>query len=388
MSFEKDYIKKLRLQVSQFLNSCYISKLEYGLTPKSDSSPFTLCFAIFLSHLLGCLNDIKSDSPIIAEKIVKDLSDYKKVREKIATLNSDKYFLQLLSFSLSALYLIDEIHNNPLENIISPLIPKNMNDHLTKIGSYKGIPQSGNLAMCIAVVSIYAHDYLGMKTKQQVNDWVDGHFKHMNKHGFWGEDKISYLQFQNGYHQYEIIEYLGVENPKINNAFELLRNVTDSRGQYAPYYGGSGCYDFDAICILTSESRPQDQEYKDEELMKRLAKTILDEHNEDGGFSESQWVRPRSAKSLISSINHIFAIRGNLRWERLRYFIALQFPKHNLHHTHWTKYSRHWSSSNLWDTWLRLLTIARIDCALNNSHRDRWGFINFPGIGYYSVGKS
>ena len=60
----------------------------------------------------------------------------------------------------------------------------------------------------------------------------------------------------------------------------------------------------------------------------------------------------------------------------------LQYPK-----THWTKYSRRWGESNLWDTWFRLLTIARIEISLENENINKWGFIKYPGIGYHYLLK-
>ena len=65
-----------------------------------------------------------------------------------------------------------------------------------------------------------------------------------------------------------------------------------------------------------------------------------------------------------------------------RYFLALQRPKHNKLQTHWTKESRRWDQSNLWDTWFRLMTIARVDMRLDSGNEMRWKFISFPGIGF------
>jgi hypothetical protein len=41
---------------------------------------------------------------------------------------------------------------------------------------------------------------------------LDFNCSSINSNGFWGkENKMDYLQFQNGYHQYEIFEYLKIE---------------------------------------------------------------------------------------------------------------------------------------------------------------------------------
>jgi hypothetical protein len=69
--------------------------------------------------------------------------------------------------------------------------------------------------------------------------------------------------------------------------------------------------------------------------------------------------------------------------ERLRYGLALQRAKHDRIHTHWSGYSRRWDESDLWDSWFRMMTLARIDAALDHQPAAGWGFINYPGIGYH-----
>ena len=113
------------------------------------------------------------------------------------------------------------------------------------------------------------------------------------------------------------------------------------------------------------------------------ANSILSEQNEDGGFCESLHVRPRSLANISASFLHAFNGCGRARTERLRSALTLLRPKHDRIHTHWSVYSREWSESDLWDSWFRMLTLARIDCALNPEHSKSWGFINFPGIGFH-----
>ena len=153
----------------------------------------------------------------------------------------------------------------------------------------------------------------------------------MNSNGFWGKDEINHLQFQQGYHQYEIFEYLGVEIPKIKSAINLLLKIADKRGQFAPYFGGGGCYDYDATYILTYNGRVLQK--REKRLLKKTISTILSEQNEDGGFSDSQWIRPRTFNSMKYWIQHVFSLQGLVRYERLRYFLAMQRSKHCLLYT-------------------------------------------------------
>lgn len=375
-------VNKLKHDALDFLMKCQTNSGFYKLSHKSDTSNYALCFAIFLYHFIGSIDKIKSEVPFLINELVTSVYEsYEENKDKI-DLRRDKPFLQLLTFSLSAIHILNGLKTRPFQDIISFLIPKNMDYYLKSIGAYKGVPRSGNLAMFMAILSIYGRDFLGISFDRQISDWVEGHLKNMNKFGFWAGENITHLQFQNGFHQYEIFEYLKIKNPKINNAIKLIKKISDKRGQFAPYFGGSGCYDYDAISIITS---PEYNINKDDiMLLAKSVNTILSEQNNDGGFSDSQWVRPRNFKNIYNGLNHVISGKGFLKKERLKYFLALQLPKNTKINTHWDTYSRDWNESNLWDTWFRLLTLARVDIAVDKKNLSRWGFINFPGIGFYN----
>ena len=74
---------------------------------------------------------------------------------------------------------------------------------------------------------------------------------------------MSHLQFQNGYHQYEIFEYLNTLNVPWDNAAKNVSLLSDMHGHYAPYPGGGGCYDYDAIFMQTCASRNFILDHKD-----------------------------------------------------------------------------------------------------------------------------
>jgi len=374
-------VEALKTQAFNFLQSCQDQEGIFLLTPQSDGSPFTQSFALFLLHFIGKLDQEVVNYDEIATNLVEGLYEYKELRKSVSVLYRDKLFMQLFAFVLSALSLLNKTKEYPLDDLITQLLPDDMWQYLKDIGSLRGVPQSGNLAMCMGVFSIYARDVLKMDTKILIDDWIAIHLDAMNGNGFWGADKISHLQFQNGYHQYEIFEYLAVYNHRVKNASSLVKKIADARGQYAPYFGGSGCYDYDAVTILTAPMLELSNE--DKSLLTQTGDTILSEQNSDGGFSESQWRRPITANSISYGIHHVLGASDDLRKERARHFISMLLPKNCRVNTHWTEYSRKWSESNLWDTWFRLLTIARVDIALDSENSSRWGFINFPGIGFH-----
>jgi hypothetical protein len=86
----------------------------------------------------------------------------------------------------------------------------------------------------------------------------------------------------------------------------------------------------------------------------------------------------------MKALTHVARSKGAYsRLESLRYVITLQRSKHNRIHTHWSTYSREWGESNLWDSWFRMLALARIECALWPDQAEGWRFIDYPGIGFH-----
>jgi hypothetical protein len=118
-------------------------------------------------------------------------------------------------------------------------------------------------------------------------------------------------------------------------------------------------------------------------LLELTANTLLAEQTTAGGFVESLFVRPRSGRNLKLMAGHILAARGRgaLVGERFARTLAVLRPKHDRVHTHWSRYSRRWNEPDLFDSWFRMLSLARIDSALRPGAATQWGFIDYPGIG-------
>lgn len=122
-----------------------------------------------------------------------------------------------------------------------------------------------------------------------------------------------------------------------------------------------------------------------EDILRLTIETLLSEQTTDGDWGESRLVRSRGLKQLWRFTSHVARSFPNLDlfYERLRYALALQSSKNDRIHTHWSRYSRFWDEANLWDSWFRMLGIARIQVAIDPALAGEWGFINFPGIGYH-----
>jgi hypothetical protein len=374
-------IPSARARYRKFLDSCSDAAGDFRLTSNAEPTPYALCFGVFGLHLLGEHAVLK----LQRERIVGRLRANVRALRRDRNVSPDgKPYRQLLTFTLSALATLQALSEDPLEELVIEQVSVDVEAVLRKSGALTGEPQSGNQAMFVAVFLLHAQQYLGIDTSRRVQAWVDAHLRHINRFGFWGEnDGMTHLAFQNGYHQYEIFEYLGIENPLECESVQAVRALADPCGHFAPYPGGGGCYDYDAVFTLTPKGYLPDSDTK--VLLEQTAVTLLSEQRPDGGFSESLYVRPRSLANLGRFAAQVKRAIGNgaLLRERLRYAVALQRPQHDCIHTHWSRYSRRWDEANLWDSWFRMMTLARIQIALQPERAADWGFIDYPGIGFH-----
>lgn len=378
---KSDQLNDARFRYRRFIDSCGTTLFKFRLTPRAEVSPYALCFAIFGYQLLRA-NAVIDTHRVVWDRELRDgLTALRAERELVSTLAKDKPYLQLLTFTLSALSILGTLESEPLAGAVAEVLPSDIEAALFDADVLRGVARSGNQAMFLGVLMLYARDYLGRDTHADIERWVDLHLSAINRFGFWGSSQtMSHLQFQNGYHQYELLEYLHADNVPWQDTAKAVASLADAEGHFAPYPGGGGCYDYDAIFFLTATQQSTQQHRN---LIIRTATSILNEQNTDGGFCESRRIRPRSFEKFVQSLSYAFAGRGRARIERLHSALTLLRPKHDRIHTHWSAYSREWGESDLWDSWFRMLTLARIDCALNPEHSKSWGFINFPGIGYH-----
>ena len=295
-----------------------------------------------------------------------------------------KAYRQLLAFALSALAVLKALPDDPLEELVKEQLPGSVEQELARHGCLAGKAQSGNQAMFMAVFLLHARDVLDLDIGGRLDEWVRLHLAAINRLGFWGSSgAMTTLQFQNGYHQYEILEYLRVSSGKEAATASAVAQMADAQGHFAPYPGGGSCFDYDAVFMLTPEGRVPDEAVG--ALLRTTASTLVSEQQADGGFCESLYVRPRSAANLLRTASHVLGGLPNVpaTVERVRYALALQCPLHDRIATHWSTYSRRWDESDLWDSWFRMLALARIECAMDPAAASRWGFIDYPGIGYH-----
>ena len=362
----------------------FIDKLDssngFKLFERSEISPYAGCFVIFTKSLLKKHEWLKDRKDKLINDLNKNISDmYQKKINSGAYLIYDKPFLQLFCFTLSALNILNGQLDSRNFKILTNILDIDLKKNLEKKGVHKGFGASGNHSMFMATLNIYANNHLKIDRSKQIKEWLDFNTNSINQNGFWGNKTyMDYLQFQNGYHQYEIFEYLKISNVPWNLAAKKTLSMSDKYGHFAPYPGGGGCYDYDATFMLTSEFV---DDIGQDVVLKKTLNSIADNQNIDGGFCESRYVKNGKFPKFTNVIRHILSQPKHLIFCSLLLNLNIMRHKHRYINTHWTQTNRKWCESNCWDTFFRLLTIYRICNYLNMEEKNLFRINNFPGIG-------
>ena len=254
-SFKMD-INNLIENAKKFIFTCECKSKEFKLTPKSETSAYALLFAILTLSLLGEDEYLEKNKNIFDQKIRNNLHFfYNYSLENNIEFEYDKPFLQLLSFSFSCLEILNTLKFNPISNIVENIFCNNtVSEYLNIFGSFECRPRSGNMSMFLAIALEHKRKYLSINTSNNIEEWIDLHLKSINKNGFWGNPLTKpYLQFQNGYHQYEILRYFDMSGDYWELAANHILKLKDNNSKFAPYPGGGGCFDLDAIFFLTNK---------------------------------------------------------------------------------------------------------------------------------------
>mgnify|MGYP001239500468 CR=1 FL=1 len=371
------------LQLSKELFNKYILNLidensDIKFAHNIDQNIYSLCFGIHSLFLVQDKKTLNKYKQIWIKKILYNLKNNQLNK-------NEKPFLQLLSLSISSLIMLDSPKHQLICDLCIEVVTCNTEEYLDKIGVNIGKPGSGNLAMFLAIFYIYLENYYGYDFKSNLSKWKNYHDSNKNKYGLWGQKEnsknLQYSTFQNGYHQYEIYNFLNIEIKNKANLVSSIISLSDKRGQFSPYPGGGGCYDYDAVYLLTMFS--DNDSYKTMNILDKTFNSIIKNQNKDGGFGESAYIRPLSFKNLLIQFFHISILKPNGLYERINRFVALLRPKHNLIKTHWSQKKRSWNESNIFNSWFRMMTLARIDIYRDKSNKNNWGFMSFPGIGFH-----
>ena len=377
--FETEKVsKKIYQQLTYHLDN---EKL-YGLTPFSKNNAFSNVFSYYIIYFLE--RDIKNklSAELIINKIKKSFYDQIKVINK-KNVNL-KGFMQLFFFNCSALYSYD---NKKYNDIIFKGIEKVFHLYDKNIlidkETLRGKPGTGNLAMFKGIIlSSLKFIFNYSQANNALDEWIDKHLQYMNPvTGLWSnKSQTSLGAIQNSYHQYEIFEYLETQNyVKIDWEPASLSAYlcTDSRGNFAPYSGGSACYDYDAIFLLSKNKFLFNKYLKQFKKYNLIIKCESD--YKEYMFNESLY-KP----SYINRLNDIFCSKNlSIIFERIKFNISIITYGEKLLKPHWCT-NGHFSINkpDLWSMWFRYITLLKIISSKENKSQGFRKGLNFPGIGY------
>ena len=192
-------------------------------------------------------------------------------------------------------------------------------------------------------------------------DFLDS--KQDPKTGFWGTQSGASLE--NGmFGAAHVYLYYDFHGRRINHQNRIVDNVVklqNAHGLFGFEVGGA-CEDYDAVEILSMLAKNSNRRH--DLTMRTLDRTydaIQRAQCKDGGFSYSIDNRSvyRKFRDRITGKERYYSYSG---WDRMR---AKRFR------------------SDLWGTYFRVLTLAKIEKILDSSRKDKYIFYSLPGWGYY-----
>ena len=238
----------------------------------------------------------------------------------------------------------------------------------------------GNKAMFIAQYALLMKRMGSNKGKEVLDMWLERHLEKQNRIGLWGNTRTPYKMVQNGYHQVEILDYLGLGNEAQKDL--AAKYVWSYQGRdllWTPYPGGSPCYDYDAIYFLLRKTDLTDQETG---MLKSVLQKVESMRRSYGGFCENSFLgKSKRAKRFGGLLGGFYpyywpsGVKEKSRWLTL---VRGKFDN-NILYRHWDSEVFDWDEENLWAGFFRELAIERLRSRLLKT--DERVKISGPGLG-------
>ena len=292
---------------------------QWRLAPSNPApSRFASCFAYFALRELDALNHYTKEQRIAWVRYIKSWQReedglFHELEENSKTHDAEYIALQLTSFALEILRAEGAEPDYPimwLEKISFPtwLYQRNFSDPW----------KEGNRILFVGELLLHEKRTAVLG---QLTNWLNETVN--QKTGFWGDGEL-YPAMLGAYHQYILYKKLNRRPPYIHTAVTKTLELQYPDGLFRRYGYGGACEDMDAVEILK-----QGHPFVDERTQKRIQKVFNTVHaklaamqREDGGFAYNPYVA-----LTYSGIPLLACARGE---------------------------------SDIFSTWFRLKTIARI----------------------------
>lgn len=357
-----------RLLTQYLKNSFNLHDLGFKFSKNGNTTLLSTSFGIQLNYLIGEMNTYPIDD--ISSKLI-NLQDEKTglyfdrifdMRD-ISRFDSEYIHWQIAYFSTIALDMIGKLPKYPFY-FLEELKQKDKLMNWFNGQNFNDFWYTSNKIMFLLYFLTYETERLNICNDQIIDLIFDILDSKQDTHtGFWGTNLGATLE--NGmFGASHIYLYYDFYERKINYKDKIIDctiNLQNTNGLYGSKYGGA-CEDYDAIEIFSILGKSSD--YKKElvkNTLKGLHEIIDKKQNSDGGFS--YYIDNRS---IIEKINNK---------------ISRNEPCYL--YSGWNKMKANCFNSDMWATYFRVLSLAKIEKFMGNDNKERYRFYPLPGWGYY-----
>jgi len=392
-------VKRLKSRIWDWLNTMRASgPARFRLHRRSEATPFSSCFAVFVYDLFGELQQLDPEEVIAWRQWLQQFQDPatglfidrdNSGRSPDPMHDSQHLNDQLTTFCISAIHALGGKLAHPLRFLEPWFEPDRVSSYLESLNWF--LPWNcGNKAMFLGIFLAYEAEIArNGQAHPALDAWFDWHDRHQNPDtGFWGKGwKVRYIDGLGGaFHQFVVYNFVGRPIRHADRIVDRVLMMQQPDGMYSPWPGGASCYELDAVDVLVHLYWRHD--YRRDEIRKalrRLLTAVLANQNRDGGFCWGH--RPATYwKEYVRASMEFFSHRSLLYWYlSCRGILVSQLGRHMVLRNGWAKEPRAVNESSLFDTWFRCLTIAEISHVLTDLPWAQypWRFLTVPGLGWF-----
>jgi hypothetical protein len=356
-SYSLDYVKRL------------FDPTQYNFRFFNDGNATVLStsFAVQLLFLLNDLHEYPLNNICAALKIQQDnktglFIDHNFKLSEIKGFDSEFVLWGFTFFATIALDMLNQLPNHQFEFLVNLKDEKTLDEWLAQ--QDKNFWYTSNKLMYLFYFLIFEQERLKIDNKSVIRHL----FAFLDLHqdadtGFWGarnETSAEHAMF-GAAHVYQFYDFCGREISHVRAIVDSTLALQNPYGLFGSRFGGA-CEDFDGVEVLCMIAKRYD--YKGETVKGASCNTyraIGNKQNPDGGFSYYLDTRSGIKRALdaIRSRKYVYRYGG---WQRMQ---------------------NDGLKSDLWATYFRILTMAKVERLLNLEGHHQYTFYSLPGWGYY-----
>jgi hypothetical protein len=326
-------------------------------------------FGVQLNFLLDNLADCPVDKIGITLKKQQDsktglfIDDNFDIKQT-ARFEEEYILWQFTYFTTIALDMLGEEPRHSF-NFLTDLKNRKPLEKWLKKQDFRNFWYTSNKIMFLLYFLTYEQERLNIDNSELISylfDFLDS--KQDADTGFWGTRNGASLE--NGmFGASHIYLYYDFHGREINYKDEIVDNVIklqNSYGLFGSKLSSGACEDYDTIEILSTMLKHPD--YKYDFIKESIYKTysiIKKNQNKGGGYSYN-----------IDNRSIIERLKDKIAWKEYYYS-----------YSGWDKMKSNCFKSDLWGTYFRVLTIAKIERMLGIDKGNKYKFYSLPGWGYY-----